>query len=160
MFFNKFPLTSFKLDPKTNILVTDIIRAVKVDPYLKNSDIFYYTYTAKDGETPEIISHKAYKSTQYHWVIMLINEKFDAWNDFPQPDIVIQRMAVDKYSSLTAVHHWEDSNGNQVDELSGGIPITNIEYERQQNELKRTIKILKPELLTEFVSRYQELVSV
>lgn len=160
MFFSKFPSTTFELDSKTKLLVTDIIRAIQIDPNLKHNDIYYYEYDAKDDETPEIISHKAYKSTLYHWVIMLINDKFDPWNDFPKNDLTLQKMTIDKYGSLNSVHHYEDSNGNIVDELSNGIPITNIEYVRQQNELKRKVKILKREVLADFVSQYQTLISV
>ncbi len=160
MFFSKFPTTTYDLDLKTKLLVTDIIRAIKIDPNLKHNDIYYYEYDAKDDETPEIISHKAYKSTLYHWVIMLINDKFDPWNDFPKNDIVLQKMTIDKYGSLNGVHHYEDEQGYIVDELSSGIPITNIEYIRKENEAKRKVKILKREVLADFVSQYQALISV
>ena len=160
MFFSKFPSTTFDVNSTTQLLVTDIIRAVKIDPNLKYNDIYYYEYTAKDDETPEIISHKAYKSTLYHWVIMLINDKFDPWNDFPKNDNALQKMTIDTYGELNAIHHYEDTSGNIVDELSNGIPITNIEYVRQQNELKRKVKILKREVLADFVSQYQALISV
>lgn len=160
MFFSKFPSTTFQLDSKTKLLVTDILRAISVDPNVKHNDIYYYEYNAKDDETPEIISHKAYKSTLYHWVIMLVNEKFDPWNDFPKNDLTLQKMTISKYGSLDGIHHYEDVNGNIVDELSNGIPITYIEYVRQQNESKRKVKILKREVLSDFVSQYQTLVSI
>ena len=160
MFFSKFPVTTFDIDTKNKILVTDIIRAIKVDPNLKMNDIYFYMYDAKDDETPEIISHKVYNSTLYHWVIMLINDKFDPWNDFPKNDIVLQKMTLDKFGSLDDTHHYEDIDGNIVDELSSGIPITNIQYSRQVNESKRAIKILKKEVLTDFVSQYQTLIKL
>lgn len=160
MLFESFPITTFDIDSKNKILVTDFIRAIRVDSNLKNNDLLYVFYEAKDGETPEIISHKFYKSTQYHWVIMLVNEKFDPWRDFPQSDYVLNKMAKEKYADINSLHHYEDTNGNWVDEFAPvKIPITNIEYERQLNEANRTIKILKREVLTNFVDQYRNLIS-
>jgi hypothetical protein len=161
MFFEKFPIAYFNIDKVDKILVQDFLRAVKIDPILKENDMFYSIYDAKDGETPEIISHKAYKSTQYHWVIMLLNEKFDPWRDFPQTDIVIQAFTKDKYTDVNGVHHYIDGEGNIVDELHPEkIPVTNLEFERFENEKKRKIKILNKSILTEFVRQYENLVSV
>lgn len=161
MLFENFPVTYFDIDSRNKVVIQDFLRAVKIDPALKENDIFYTIYEAKDGETPEIISHKSYKSTQYHWVIMLLNEKFDPWRDFPQPDSVIQKVASEKYADPNATHHYVDPNNNIVDELDPtGIPVSNIEHERIENEKKRKVKILKPAVLAEFVRQYENLVNV
>ena len=160
MFFNKFPKSYFKIGQNESIIVTDFVRAIRLDPELKTNNIYFYEYVAKDGETPEIISHKVYKSTQYHWVIMLLNERYDARNDFPQPETVIRAYTQEKYGSLTGIHHYEDTNGNWVDEFSGGVPITNLEHEQSENERKRIVKILKREVLTDFVAQYQALIGI
>lgn len=161
MFFEKFPFALFEIAKNQRSIVTDFIRAVKIDPRLKEDDIFYDFYEAADDETPEIISHKVYGTTQFHWVIMLLNEKFDPWNDFPKSEIVIRKFTQEKYVDINAVHHYEDVNGNWVDQFYvGGIPITNIEYELQENEKKRTLKILKRNVLDAFVDDYQNLIEV
>lgn len=160
MFFQKFPTMLFEVSPTQSSIVTDFIRAVKVDPVLKENDIFYDTYEAADGETPEVISHKMYGSTQFHWVIMLVNEKFDAWRDFPQPESIIRKFASEKYDDINAIHHYEDANRNWVDQFYvGGIPVTNLEYELQENEKKRTVKILKRVVLDSFVDSYENLIA-
>ena len=159
--FEVFPLTYFKIDNTTNVLVTDFIRAVKLDDSLKNNELFFNIYEVLDNETPEIISYKMYGSTQYHWVIMLLNEKFDAYNDFPKSDNIIYNYSLDKYIDINALHHYEDSNGNIVDQFYPlKTIISNIDYERQLNEEKRSIKILKKEILSEFVSNYKSLISI
>lgn len=161
MFFENFPIALFNITDSDKILIQDFIRAVKIDPNIKENELFFNIYEARDGETPEIISHKAYKSTQYHWVIMLLNEKFDPWRDFPQPDTVLIKMAKDKYADINGLHHYQDGEGNIVDELDvNKIPVTNIEYERAENEKKRYIKILKAEVLPEFVKQYEDLIKV
>ena len=159
MFFQKFPSTLFQVSPNQSSLITDFIRAVKIDPRLKDDDIFYDFYEAADGETPEIISHKVYGTTQFHWVIMLVNEKFDPWNDFPQPESVLRRVSVERYADINAVHHYEDINGNWVDQFYvGASGVTNLEYELQENEKKRMIKILKRDVLNAFVDEYTNLI--
>lgn len=159
MFFQKFPFTLFEVSKTQSSIVTDFIRAVKIDPKLKEDDIFYDFYEAADGETPEIISHKMYGTTQFHWVIMLVNEKFDPWNDFPQPETVIRKFATEKYHDINAIHHYEDAAGNWVDQFYvGSASITNLEYELQENEKKRTVKILKRDVLNAFVDEYTNLI--
>ena len=160
MFFQKFPTTLFDTTKLDSVVVTDFIRAVKIDQRLKEDDIFYDFYEAQDDEMPEVISHKFYKTTQYHWVIMLVNEKFDPWNDFPKSETTLIKAATEKYADINAVHHYQDSLGNVVDAFSDGIPITNIEYEQQENEKKRTVKILKRNVLDAFVEQYETLVAV
>lgn len=161
MFFDKFPTTYFSLSDKTNIIVTDFLRAVKLDPVLKTNSLMYDVYEAQDGDTAEIISYKFYNSTQYHWVIMLLNEKFDPYRDFPKRDDVLVAYAEKTYDNIDAIHHYEDEHGNWVDNFNSvGIPITNIEYVREQNEATRSTKILSPEILSSFVQQYTSLISV
>lgn len=161
MFFDYFPSTYFWIDSKTQVLVTDFIRVVKLDPELKNNSVFFDIYEAMDNETPEIISHKFYKSTQYHWVIMLLNERFDPHNDFPKSDNILQAAIEDAGLDPNAIDHYEDGNGNVVDVFHPSkTPITVLEAYRSKNEAKRTLKILKQDVLTEFVHQYKNLISV
>ena len=111
MFFSYFPQSLFEVKNRENILVTDFLRAIKIDPALKDNPLFFQIYNAMDNETPEIISHKFYKTTAYHWVIMLLNEKFDFIEDFPKSDVVVRKKTLDKYGSLDGIHHYKDSAG-------------------------------------------------
>ena len=55
--------------------------------------------------------------------------------------------------------HKEERAGNWVDEFTAlKTPVTCIEYERQLNEEKREVKILRPELLAEFITQYRQLI--
>ena len=160
MFFDNFPITYFQTDSTTQVVVTDFLKAVKLDPVLTSNSLYYNVYNAQDNDTAEIISHKFYKSTQYHWVIMLLNQKFDPDRDFPKDEDTLIAYANRYYTDIDAIHHYEDSNGNWVDNITtAGIPITNIEYVRELNEAKRPTKILNQELLSEFVQQYYSLIS-
>lgn len=164
MFFKPFPPIYYEIATNNQVIVTDFLRAIKLDPKLKENPIFFKMYEIQDGDTPEIISHKFYGSTMYHWVLMLLNEKFDPWRDFPQSDEVVRKFASEKYADLNDIHHYEDGNGNWISD-SGGlnefeIPITNIEYELDLNERKRSIKILDKAILSTFVNEYTQLISI
>lgn len=152
----------FKVSDTNAVAVADFVRAVKIDPALKENSVVFSIYEAANGETPEIISHKFYNTTEYHWVIMALNEKFDPYRDFPQHDHVIIAYATEKYGSdgINDIHHYVDENGNIVDQFYPlGTPITNLEYERQVNEDNRTMKIMRRDVLSEFVDSYQTLIA-
>ena len=161
MLFQKFPVTLFDISKTESVAIQDFIRAVKVDPQIKENPLFFDYYEARDNEMPEVISHRFYKSTYYHWVIMLINEKFDPYNDFPKSDDILIKYAMDRFGSVDAIHHYEDTRGNIVDEFTlDKIAITNLTYLRQENEKKRTVKILKRNVLDAFVDEYQTLIAI
>jgi hypothetical protein len=77
-----------------------------------------FDYYILDGETPEIISDKFYGTTDYHWLIMYINNKFDYISDFPIKEEAIYRHTQDKYGDdqVEAIHHYEDDKGNICNE--------------------------------------------
>ena len=161
MYFDFFPKTRFKYTNDESFLVTDFLRAIRIDPKLKEDDLFYDLYNCRDNETPEIISHRVYSTTQYHWVIMLLNEKFDPHNDFPKDDLTLQKLTIEKYGSLYGIHHYINSDGNWVDIFSNDkTPITNLDHERNLNEEKRLVKILKKEVLSNFIQQYKNLIAI
>jgi Base plate wedge protein 53 len=156
MFFKNFPTIPYRISPTESVVVQDIIRAVQIDPKLKNESIFFFSYRIEDNETPEMISHKFYGSTAYHWVLMVLNERFDPYDDFPKSDRILRKHCESKYADILGVHHYVDPlYGQPTDEFNTEkIVVTNLEYETTLNEKKRHIKILKPEVLSEFVGRY------
>jgi hypothetical protein len=68
-----------------------------------------------DGDTPEIISEKMYGTPNYHWILMLLNQRYDYINDFPLNGTDLSIMIDNKHgSSANLVHHFENSTGNVV----------------------------------------------
>lgn len=160
MFFENFPVTFHKTINGEEILVSDIVRAINIPSDVLNDHNLYEYYLANDNETPEIISHKFYKSTAYHWVIMAINQRYDMWNDYPKDDNTIRTLCENKYNNgIDGIHHYEGPNGDVVDEFTvDKAPVSNYEYESEENEKKRMIKVLKSIYLSEFISLYTNLI--
>lgn len=161
MFLDGFPSTFFQLSKTESVVATDFLRAIKLDSRLKEDSSMYTIYQCADNETPEIISHKYYGNTGYHWIIMLLNERFDPFIDFPKTDYIIRKYTVKKWGSLDGVHHYVDSTGDVVDAFAiDKTPVTHYEFELDRNEKLRPVKVLRKELLGEFIGMYRSMIAV
>lgn len=159
-YFDAFQIKDFAAHDGTTYAVRDVITAISLPQYLLDDDNLYFSYRLEDGERPEVVSHKVYGSSIYHWVIMLINKRYDVWEDFPKSDYVLRMAIMNEGGNPDSIHHYEDGNGKWVDEFSPvKTPITEIDYANKMNETKRIIKVLKPEFLSEFVDVYNRLLS-
>ena len=80
MYFDRFPKIIYEF-PFTNgsVLrqVTDITVNLRPLRNVLENVVYYEDYDIVDGDTPEIIAERVYKNPELHWVIMLINEKYD-----------------------------------------------------------------------------------
>jgi hypothetical protein len=157
--FTYFPYGFLNISPTERVLVTDIIRAVQLQSGFQDANIYLPPYQILDNETPELISLKHYDTVAYGWIIQLLNQKFDRYDDFPVSDVILMDYCVKKYGNPYGVHHYEDSNGNIVDAFSGGTPVTNFEYETAENEKKRQCLILRPQLISLFTKQFQDLIN-
>lgn len=102
MYFKEFPqfLYDFKYgdyETKTSI-VKDITRNVRFRKEVLENISVYDIYDIVDGETPEIIAEKIYGNPEYHWIIMLANQRFDYITDFPLAEPQLIRVAEDVFN--------------------------------------------------------------
>lgn len=118
MYFKDFPqfLYDFNYGDtiKTNVVV-DITRNVRFRKDILSNISLYDEYDIVDGETPEIISEKFYGTPEYHWVVMLANQKYDYKLDFPLPESILQRHIETVYNPTLYSSNWfwdthEDGN--------------------------------------------------
>lgn len=92
-------------------IIRDISVNVRFKQQLLDSITMYEEYDILDGETPDKISEKIYGTPLYHWIIMLLNERFDYIEDFPLSMEQLERKTIDTYgiNNRDAVHHYENS---------------------------------------------------
>lgn len=158
MYFDKFQtmLYEFIINGKRELRsVKDITTNVRFRKQLLSQITLYDEYDIKDGETPDILAAKLYGSSEYHWVIMLANERFNYLEDFPLDNYAFELYVQDKYgSNLYDTHHFEDDNGITV---NSGYPVSNYEYETRLNESKRRIKIISSAMLSTILANYKSL---
>lgn len=167
-YFKKFPkiLYPFTINgKKTLIAITDIALNVRIRTSVLSNLSYYDEYDILDGETPEKISEKLYGSPNFHWVIMLSNEKYNLYEDFPMSSDALYEYVKKKYGeeNIREPHviwgepHFEDLNGNIVDGPASALvnSISNYDYEFKKNEEKRRIKVLSPAVISQLVSEIE-----
>jgi len=158
MYFTNFPLITyaFKIGDKTQLrIVRDIVANVRLRKDILSKVTVYDEYDIQEGETPEKIANKFYGNPNYHWIIMLVNERFNMIEDFPLNEHDFEAFIDQKYgSNRNAQHlyfgslHYETEDGLIVDvEHPFANPVTNYDYELALNESKRRIKIVSPKYI-------------
>jgi hypothetical protein len=130
-------------------VVTDITKNVRFRKEVLSNISAYDYYDIKDGETPEIIAEKIYGNPEYHWIIMLANDKYDYLSDFPLDTHKLEKFITDKYDDkVYGIHHYENGKGLVVDSsYPGAVSVSNYDYEIRINESKRKIKIVSKDII-------------
>lgn len=110
MYFKEFPsfLYDFKYEDgsvRTEV-VKDITRNIRVKKEVLSNITVYDSYDLADGDTPEIIAEKYYGNPEYHWIVMLTNEKFDWLNDFPLTETEITKHIEHTYNPTLHSKEW------------------------------------------------------
>lgn len=186
MYFEYFPKTLYDFsvtDSQDVKYVTDFFHRVKITAEMINGVGAYQKYIVKDGETPEIISHKLYGTPLYHWAIMMANDFTNPYTDFPMSSRVFEEyMDENYYNNRNDIHHYEDSLGNIITpitiigigsnclynpvsstwepiDVSNYTSVTNEQYEFLKNEKKRTINIIRPQFIGAVVRTFEEMMN-
>jgi hypothetical protein len=168
MYFDRFPLLvyAFKIGDELVIRqVRDIVLNVRVIREVLENVVYYEDYDIEDTDTPEIISERIYGNPLLHWVIMLVNEKYDYLEDFPIPEYKFDEYVTAKYGEgneydthkLYGRDHYISPSGRIVDSTyPNATAVSNIEYEREINQAKRRIRIVHPKMIDLFIKNLQE----
>ena len=175
-YFKQFPLLEYNLSGVNGNSqeVTDIFRRVKVRSKIADNVTLFDKFDVHEGEKPEDVAYKAYGDADYFWVICLINNVVNRYYDWPLDEYNFQRYVADKYANPDGIHHYEitQSSGKQTgdgpadyshklevnSDTVGAESVSNIEYERREQDKKRQIRILLPQYLNAFEEEFVRLV--
>lgn len=172
-YFTNLPYATFEFN-SSNSVVKDILkRSMFISEHKPYTDL-YEVYNIQDGETIQSVAKRFYDSASYHWVIAIVNELHDMQYEWPIGQHSLEILCDDKYGTdKTKTKYWIDSRNvicgeykdyyvGYIEPLNPGVEgnfeytrITFEEYETIENDAKRIIHILKPELLGDFVSQYR-----
>ena len=84
-----------------NLILKNITtRIVRRESLIDDKSIFY-KYVIREGEDIESISNSLYKTPSYYWTILIINNKFDRFYDFPLQYGEFEDYIADKYGSIS-----------------------------------------------------------
>ena len=174
-YFETFPKRLYDIDNSGNDkVVTDIFRRLKVREGIKDNLAIFTSYDVQNGETPESISYKHFGTTDYFWVICLMNDITDRFYDWPLSDSAFEEYVKQKYAEPGGIHHYEktqlsgDQDGDGPGDYShkievnstdpDGQSVSNYEYEQRLQDQKRQIKLLDKTYLNQFVEEFERLV--
>ena len=86
-YFETFPKRLYDINNDGNQkIVTDIFRRLKVRDNIKDNLALFATYDLQNGDTPESISYNHFGTTDYFWIICLMNDITDRYYGFPLTD--------------------------------------------------------------------------
>lgn len=115
MYFKEFPVFLYDFrygdyETKTHI-VKDITRNVRFRKEVLDNIALYDEYDINDGDTPEIVAEKIYGDPEYHWIIMLANQRYDYLNDWPLTDYDLQNAAKAFFNPTITAQSWTYASG-------------------------------------------------
>jgi len=161
MYFNNLPIIYYEYDingQRVLKTVKDVTANVRFRKAILENITLFDEYDMQPGDTPNIIAAKYYGASEYHWVVMLCNQKYDWTEDFPRDYYELEQHIYEKYANPQAVHHYENADGFVVDSTTpGAMAVTNYQYEERVNESKRRIKLISPDLLAGIIAEFKKL---
>ena len=171
MYFKQFPTIPYDSKGTGEFKsVKNLLRRVGIRAKVKANTMLYDTYDVKNGETPESLAFKLYGDAELHWVIMLVNNITDRYHDWPMTEAQFIQFVKDKYANIDGTHHYEitQTSGDTSIKIDVGTDntdypsatlITNYEYEQEQQDAKRKIRLLDPSYISQFTEEYNNLIS-
>lgn len=115
-YFSRFPFVAYTVDGGTTYnVVSDVLRRIAVKQETKENYSLYEEYIVQDGETPETVSHKFYNDTQYHWVVMMLNDIIDPRFDWPLSDTQLYDYVNNKYNgNISGIRQYLKSEDSDI----------------------------------------------
>ena len=156
----------------------NLFRRVKLRDDLQNVFTLFNKYQIPDGVRPDVVAEAVYGRADYDWVVLMTAGIVNVRDEWPLSNRDIYRYAENIYGEdLNAVHHYEttevkDSNGRLIlpagkvvdsnftipnptdyrSTLNPVVGISNYEYETLKNEEKRSIYLLRPDYLQQYLN--------
>jgi len=164
--------------------VKNLFRRVKLRDDLQNVFTLFNKYEIPDGSRPELVAEEIYGSDELDWVVLLTAGIINVRDEWPLSDRDLYNYALNKYGydELNATRHYEttqvkDSNGRLIlpagkvvdgnftipnpstptATLNPVVGISNYEYEVRKNNKKRSIYLLKPSYLQQFLNDMRQI---
>lgn len=179
--------SSYRKDNKDPyVLAKNIFRRIKIRENLDDAILGFTQYTIPNNSRPDQVALEKYGDMSYDWVILLVNNIINVYDEWPMTEHELYQFMVRKYGEeeVNSVHHYvtqtvKDNYGRVV--LKPDIqvpenftykkydgtyvpkeelirPISNYDYEAENNEYKRNIYLLRKDYLAQFVDEFQQLV--
>lgn len=147
-YFTLFPKTTVQIENKLVPLVDITVRVKLLDYIKKNQDILVQSdYVIEKEARPEQVSFELYESYDFTWTILTLNNVFNIFEDWVQPQSVIEQRLIRQYGSLEnankTIVKWTDQYGYEVSSRSKNKKISEsaFQFAMRENDKKKNIKV-------------------
>lgn len=97
--FNYVRYPNFENQENFLILKDISSRVVRKEDILDDKSV-YYEYVIRNEDNIEDVSYKLYGTPFYYWTIMIVNNRFDRFYDFPMNNKQFENYLIEKYGSV------------------------------------------------------------
>ena len=161
----------------TTMSIVNITQRAKIAERLRQHTTTMHDYVIEEGERPDTVAQKVYGNVKYTWVVLLMNNIISLY-DWPMTNSEFELYLIGKYESLSnsqnqgtrtdaawsAAKFYYTTEGDRVDATTyAGLGtrqgITNTPYtqEVEDNDTRRTIKVVRMEFLPSILSALKTL---
>lgn len=164
--YSKYPKIDYKFADGTTRTLTDINIKYGLSELVKSTTDVFYPFAYREQDRPDILADKYYDSDNFYWLVLLSNDVFDVYHDFPMKQDDFNRYLVNKYKNeailagytsnfddilgytFETIHHYEDKDKFIIDynsflTLGNTRSVTIFDYEFRLNESKRAIRFIE-----------------
>jgi hypothetical protein len=167
------------------VLSKNIFRRIAIREKIQQLVTIFEKYEIKEGYKPFQVASEVYGDSGYDWIVLIVNNITNVWDQWPLSDEEMREHADELYGlEKESIHHYEtievktadgivvlpegitvNSDFTYIDPktqipltgLNIRMPITNFEYLSRLNDSKRSIYLLKPTYVNNFIQEFQEL---
>ena len=156
----------------------NLFKRVKLSDEIFGDLTLFNKYTIKSQERPDSVAYKVYEDSNLDWLVMLSNNMINLQTEWPMDQASYDNYLMNKYNSyenMYGVHHYEtiqvlDSNenvilpkglevpqdfsityfDNGVEKIATNVTgeVSNLVYEDQVQEKKRSIYLLRSDYIS------------
>ena len=157
--FTLYPKIAYKVNEYDYLRAIDITQSAKIRSFLKDyRGISFNPYTIKNGERPDYVAHKFYGDSNLDWVILLSNDIYNIYDEWPRNSIDFEEYLIKKYGSiattLSTTKYYYNVTKDIIDETTyNALSVSNrssetiYEYELRANNNKSKIKLIRPNII-------------
>lgn len=145
--FDKFNIVEFN-----NKKTKDFIKGFDITNIAKKGD-FFLDYVIEGNQNLDALSYKIYGDASYYWTIILVNNIQDSFFDLPLSSEELKKIALDELNEYCLQNNFTDTQTKKY--IQDNYYTKYMELE-DENNLKRRIKIVRPEQLHKFITLLED----
>jgi hypothetical protein len=169
--FSYYPIIQYRTSEFDNLSVVDITVRTKINEYIRRiAGVGIRDYQIVNGDRPDVVSNKVYGKPQYAYIVLLVNEIHNIYDEWPRDSTAFRNYIIEKYQSLNyaleTIAYYYDGVGNYISQDTwqtlndpNKYIETIYEYELRLNDEKAQIKILDPSLILKVETTIQEILN-